>query len=151
MGSVRRANPMVDQHKPNWHVSDTQRSCARAVRRAMSASSAASCLHMGFEGVSLRRQTPVGAYLVACVRHAAKLTVEGDGGRHFEPGIILRHARRDACLTAQGVVGLNNLDAMPNKTGGLKAAVAPGPPAPSPTLLRKRRRGPGHAGREDVP
>ena len=102
-----------------------------------------------FRGASLRTQTPVGWYL-ARVGHAAKLIVEGDGGQHFEPAMILRHTRQDACLTAQ--VGLTDLNAMRNKTGVREAAVAlAGSPAPCPALLPKRGRGPGHAGREDAP
>jgi very-short-patch-repair endonuclease len=151
-----RANPMVDQkHQPKWHVLDEQRRNARAVRRKMTAERIVcdNAPAHRIQGVSLPRHTPVGRYLVGFVCHAAKLIVELDGGQHFEPTTLVRHARRDACLTVQGcgVVGFNNLDVVKNEAGVLEAAVALGG-SPSPSLtLPKPGRGRGPAGREDAP
>jgi very-short-patch-repair endonuclease len=150
---------MVDQkHQPKWHVCvlDKQRRNARAVCRKMTGERIVrdNAPAHGFQGVSSPRHTPVGRYLVGFVCHAAKLIVEVDGGQHFEPPPLLRHARRDACLMVQscGVVGFNNLDVINNEAAVLEAAVElGGSPSPSLTLPRKPGRSPGPAGREDVP
>jgi very-short-patch-repair endonuclease len=96
-----------------------------------------------FQGVSLRRQTPVARYVADFVCHAATLIIEVEGGQ-----------RRNACRTAQarGIVGFNNLDVMKNTAGGPAAiAVAlSGSPPPCLTLPRKQASAAGHAGREDV-
>jgi very-short-patch-repair endonuclease len=82
------------------------------------------------------------------------LIVEVDS-QHFEPKTMVRGARQDGYLAARGcgVVRFNNLSVFKNKAGGLEAiAVAlGGSETPSLTLCRSRERGPGHAGREDVP
>jgi very-short-patch-repair endonuclease len=148
---------MVDQkHQPKWHVLDKQRRNASAVRRKMTAERIVcdNAPAHRFQGVSLPTHTPVGRYLVGFVCHAAKLIVEVDGRQHLKPTTLVRHARRDACLMVQGcgVVGFNNLDVIKNEAGVLEAAVAlGGSPSPSLTLPRKPGRGPGPAGREDVP
>jgi hypothetical protein len=126
LGRIRgRANLMVDQkHQPKWHVSDKPRSNARAVRRKMPAER------------------------VICDNAPAHRF------QNFEPQTIVHHARRDAYFMAQacGVVGFNNVDVMKSTAGVLETAVAlGGSPSPSLTLPRERGRGPGHAGREDVP
>jgi very-short-patch-repair endonuclease len=148
---------MVDhKHQPKWHVLDEQRRNARAVRRKMTAERIVcdNAPAHRFQGVGLPTHTPVGRYLVGFVCPAAKLIVDVDGGQHFEPAALVRHARRDACLMVQGcgVVGFNNPDVIKNEAGVLEAAVAlAGSPSPSLTLPRKPGRGPGAAGREDAP
>jgi very-short-patch-repair endonuclease len=152
-GLVRsKANRMVDQkHKPKWHLSHRQRKNATPVRPKMTAEYISA--HR-FQGVSLRRQTPVARCVADFVSDAAKFIVDVEGGQYFEPETIVRPARRNACLTAQGcgVVDFNNLDVMKN-TVGVPAATAvalSGSPPPCLTLPRRRGIGPGHAGREDV-
>jgi very-short-patch-repair endonuclease len=150
---------MVDQkQKPKWHVSEKQRSNARALRRDMTEAERIIWYNVRahrFQSASFRRQTPIGPYVADFVCHAAKLIIEVDGGQHFEPGNIVRDARRDAYLTAQGyrVLRFNNLDVMKNKAGVLEtiAAALGGSEAPSLTLPRKRGRGLGRACRKDVP
>ena len=92
-----------------------------------------------FQGVSFRRQAPIGPYIVDFVCHAAKLIIEVDGGQHFEPESVVRDARRDAYLAAQGyrVLRFNNLDVMTNKSGVLDTIAAALGRAPSLTLPRK--------------
>ena len=158
-GPIRgRANQMVDQqHKPKWHVSEKQGSNARAVRREMTEAERIICRNVcapRSRGISFRRPAPAGPYVVDFVRHAAKLIVDVDGGQRFEPQTIVRDARRDAHLAwGRGVVRFDNRDVMKNKARVLEeSAVAfGGSETPSPTLHRTRERGPGHAGREDVP
>jgi very-short-patch-repair endonuclease len=150
---------MVDQkQKPKWHVSEKQRSRAKALRRDMTDAERIIRYNVRahrFQSASFRRQTPIGPYVADFVCHAAKLIIEVDGGQHFEPGNIVRDARRDAYLTAQGyrVLRFNNLDVMKNKAGVLDtiAAALGSSEAPSLTLPRKRGRGLGHACGEDVP
>ena len=105
-----------------------------------------------FQGVSFRRQAPIGPYIVDFVCHAAKLIIEVDGGQHFEAKNIVRDMRRDTYLAAQGyrVLRFNNLDVMTNKSGVLDTIAAALGRAPSLTLPRKRGRGLGTR-REDLP
>jgi very-short-patch-repair endonuclease len=146
---------MVDQkYTPKWHVSQEQRSNARAVRHEMTEAEHIICGNVRarrFRGVSLRRQAVVGPCVVGFVCHAAQLS----GDQHFEPKTMVRNARRDACLAAPGcgVVRFNNQDVIKIKAGVLEeiAVALGGSEAPSPTLRRSRGRGPGQAGREDVP
>jgi very-short-patch-repair endonuclease len=150
---------MVDtDKKPKWLVSEKQRANARALRRNMTEAERIIWYNVRAhrsQGESFRRQTPIGPYVVDFVCHAAKLIVEVAGGQHFEPENIMRDARRDAYLRAQGyrVLRFNTLDVMKNKAGVLEtiAAALRGSEAPSLTLPRKRGRGLGHACREDVP
>ncbi len=150
---------MVDKNqKPKWRVSDKLRNNARALRRDMTEAERIIWYNVRahrFLGAGFRRQTPIGPYVVDFVSHAAKLIIEVDGGQHFEPENIVRDARRDAFLTAQGyrVLRFNNLDAMKNKAGVLEtiAAALGGSEAPSLTLPLKRGRGLRRACREDAP
>jgi very-short-patch-repair endonuclease len=150
---------MIDQkQKPKWHVSEKQRSNAKALRRDMTDAERIIWYNgraHRFQGTSFRRQTPIGPYVVDFVSDAAKLIIEVDGGQHFESGNIVRDARRDAYLAAQGyrVLRFNNLDVMKNKAGVLEtiAAAIGGSEAPSLTLPRKRGRGLGHACGEELP
>jgi len=150
---------MVEKNeKPKWHVSEKQRSNARALRRDMTDAERIIWYNVRahrFQGTSFRRQTPIGPYVVDFICHAAKLIIEVDGGQHFETDNIVRDKRRDAYLAAQGyrVLRFSNLDIMKNRTGVLEtiAAALGGSEAPSLTLPRKRGRGLGHACGEDVP
>jgi very-short-patch-repair endonuclease len=136
---------MVDQkHKPKWHVSEKQRSNARAVRREMTEVERilrCNARPRRFRGVSLRTVAPL------C--HTARLIVERDGGQHFEPKTMGRNARRDRYLAAQrcGLVGFSHLDVMENKAGMLEEIAVALPRAQ--TVRCARGRGPGQAGCED--
>ena len=97
-------------------------------------------------GASFRRQTPIGPYIVDFVCHAAKLTIELDGGQHFESTQEQRDARRDAFLVGRGfrVLRFNNHDVMCNRQGVLEtiaAAFEEGPlPDPPPQAGEGARR-----------
>ena len=58
--------------------------------------------HLNAEGVRIRRQAPMGAYIVDFVCHSAKLVIELDGGGHAEPAQIAHDRRRDAWLATRG-------------------------------------------------
>jgi very-short-patch-repair endonuclease len=138
---------MVDQkYTPKWHVSQEQRSNARAVRREMTEAEhiiRGDVRARRFRGVSFRRQAVAGRG-ADFVCHAA----QSSGDQHFEPKTMVRNARRDACLAAPGC----GVVRFKNAAGVLEeiAVALGGSEAPSPTLRRSRGRAPGHAGREDV-
>ena len=50
----------------------------------------------------IRRQAPMGRYVLDFVHHGARLVIEVDGGRHDLPEAQLHDAERDAWLNAQG-------------------------------------------------
>jgi very-short-patch-repair endonuclease len=148
----------TQDQKPKWHVSDKLRSNARALRRDMTDAERIiwySVRAHRLQGASFRRQTPIGPYVVDFMCHAAKLIIEVDGGQHFESENMVRDARRDAYLAAQGyrVLRFNNLEVMTNKSGVLEtiASALGNSETPSLTLPRKRGRGQGSAGREELP
>src|SRR5215470_3283766 len=97
---------MADQfEKSKWRVSRTLRGRARALRHDMTDAErivwyALRAHRLG--GISFRRQTPIGPYVVDFVCHAAKLVIEVDGGQHFEPKHVAYEARRRAYLAGQG-------------------------------------------------
>jgi very-short-patch-repair endonuclease len=64
----------------------------------------------------IRRQAPMGRYVVDFVHHGAKLVIEVDGGRHELPEEQLHDAERDAWLNAQGyrVLRIRDRDAFGN-------------------------------------
>ena len=53
-------------------------------------------------GIHVRRQAPIGRYIVDFAIHSAGLVVEVDGEHHFTAAQMARDARRDAWLAAQG-------------------------------------------------
>ena len=53
-------------------------------------------------GVHVRRQAPIGPYVVDFVIQASKLIIEVDGEHHFLPGQMRRDAARDQWLSARG-------------------------------------------------
>jgi len=50
----------------------------------------------------IRRQAPIGRYIVDFVQHSARLVIEVDSGWHDHPEAQLRDAERDAWLAEQG-------------------------------------------------
>ena len=53
-------------------------------------------------GLNIRRQAPIGSYIVDFVSHAARLVIELDGPMHEEPDVNLRDAERTLWLNSQG-------------------------------------------------
>ena len=53
-------------------------------------------------GLHVRRQAPIGSYVVDFVIHAQKLAIEVDGEHHFQPERQKLDMRRDAWLKGQG-------------------------------------------------
>ena len=90
--------------------------------------------------LNIRRQLPIGPYLVDFVRHAADLVFEVDGGVHRLPDVAARDAVRTAWLEARGytVLRFTNEEVLANleSVAGVICAAAAPPSQPSP-----RRRG----------
>jgi very-short-patch-repair endonuclease len=133
-----------------WRVSERLRDNAKALRRDMTNAERIIWYNVRahrFQGLGFRRQEPIGPYIVDFICHAVKLIIEIDGGQHFEPGNIVRDARRDAYLRAQGyrVLRSNNHEVMTNKPGVLATIAAACGQAPSLAFPRKRGRGQGSA------
>jgi len=128
-------------NSPNWQVNKRTRTNARTLRRNLT--DAERIIWYGLrahrlKGVSFRRQTPIGPYIVDFVSHSAKIVIEIDGGQHFEAAHEKRDARRDRFLASKGyrVLRFNNHDVMKNRVGVLEriASVlgdAPSPPSPA--------------------
>ena len=53
-------------------------------------------------GVHVRRQAPIGPYVVDFVVQSSKLVIEVDGGQHFLPEQMRRDAIRDEWLSDRG-------------------------------------------------
>lgn len=77
----RLRRDMTDGEKRLW-------SCLRELKKAY--------------GVHVRKQVPIGPYVVDFAVHSAKLVIEVDGHFHFEGDGPLKDARRDAGLKEAG-------------------------------------------------
>jgi very-short-patch-repair endonuclease len=62
--------------------------------------------HLEVTDTHFRRQAPIGPYVVDIACHAAKLTVELDGGAHLAPDVAARDAERQAWLESRGYLVL---------------------------------------------
>jgi very-short-patch-repair endonuclease len=133
---------MSDAPNPRrWQLTERSRTRARALRRNLT--DAERLIWYGvrahrLNGISFRRQAPIGPYIVDFVSHAAKLVVEIDGGQHFEDEHEKRDTRRDRFLERKGyrVLRFSNHDVMSNRMGVLEriaeVAQAAAPSLPSP-------------------
>jgi very-short-patch-repair endonuclease len=137
---------MVDVLRaPAWQVSTKQRTRARRLRRDLTDAERiiwnairAHRLH----GMSFRRQTPIGPFIVDFVCHTAWLIIEIDDGQHYEAENTKRDAQRDAFLGSKGyrILRFNNHEVMTNRHGVLQTIATAIVHAPSPPLPRKRGR-----------
>ena len=87
-------------------------------------------------GLSFRRQVPIGRYIVDFVCQERRLIIEVDGGQHAENA---RDAERDRWIASKGyrVLRFWNHDVLRNRTGVLEmimivAAAAEYTPLPNP-------------------
>jgi len=85
------------------------------------------------EGISFRRQTPIGPYIVDFASHTAKLIIEIDGGQHFEIGQEARDRKRDAFLAAKGfrVIRFNRVGVLETIAAAVREVRAPSLPSPA--------------------
>ena len=75
---------------------------ARRLRRSMTASERVLWEALRRLNLHIRRQAPLGRYVVDFVHHGARLVIEVDGGRHDLPDAQINDAERDAWLAVQG-------------------------------------------------
>jgi very-short-patch-repair endonuclease len=138
---------MAEQKSPIWKVSSRLRSNARVLRKNSTDAERllwSEIRDHRMQGLSFRRQVPIGNYIADFVCHAAKLVIELDGGQHFSDQSEQADAARSAVIEAQGfkVLRFSNHDVMTNRAGVLETiAAAVAARAPTLTLPRKRERG----------
>jgi very-short-patch-repair endonuclease len=79
-----------------------------------------------FHGLSFRRQSPMGPYIVDFACHERRLVLAIDGGQHGTSPGLARDDRRDAWLAARGyrVLRFWNNEVLDNFEGVLTAIVA---------------------------
>jgi very-short-patch-repair endonuclease len=138
---------MAEEQRPTWKVSSRLRSNARELRKNSTEAERILWSQLRdhrLNGVSFRRQVPIGNYVADFVCHPAKLTIELDGGQHFSDDQEAADARRSAIIEAKGfrVLRFSNHDVMTNRSGVLETiAAAVAASTPTLTLPRKRERG----------
>jgi|SRR5690349_427727 len=94
---------------PHVAVSEQQRHKAKHLRRAMTRAEVLLWRYLKahhLDGISFRRQAPMGRYVVDFVCHAAHLIVELDGETHDFDARQQHDAVRDAWLRSRGYVVL---------------------------------------------
>jgi very-short-patch-repair endonuclease len=55
-----------------------------------------------YYGIHVRKQTPIGPYIVDFAIHSNRLIIEVDGEHHFTPEGLRRDVKRDEWLAAKG-------------------------------------------------
>ena len=92
---------------PHAAVSEQQRHRAKHLRRAMTRAETLLWRYLKahhLDGISFRRQAPMGRYVVDFVCHAARVVVELDGESHDFDARQQHDAVRDAWLASRGYV-----------------------------------------------
>ena len=91
----------------------------------------------------VRRQVPIGRYVVDFAIHSARLIIEVDGPHHELPGRPERDAERDLWLRSQNYVVLRfSADAVIGNPDAIAASIlAAAAPPPSPALPPSRGKG----------
>ena len=147
-GSAASEVTMVEQKSPIWKVSSRLRSNARVLRKNSTDAERllwSEIRDHRMQGLSFRRQVPIGNYIADFVCHAARLAIELDGGQHFSDDQEAADARRSAIIEAKGfrVLRFSNHDVITNLSGVLETiAAAVAASTPTLTLPRKREREP---------
>jgi very-short-patch-repair endonuclease len=94
---------------PHSAVTPLQRNRAKSLRRTMTRAETLLWRYIKAEhldGLSFRRQAPIGAYIVDFVCHDAKIIVELDGDSHDFEQRIRHDEARDAWLSTRGYLVL---------------------------------------------
>jgi very-short-patch-repair endonuclease len=91
--------------------------------------------------LNIRRQAPLGPYIVDFVSHAGKLVIEVDGYHHSLPERMAADLERDGWLKLHGyrVLRVSALEAC-NEPGSIAERIAAELSPPSPTVRRARIR-----------
>jgi very-short-patch-repair endonuclease len=111
---------------PHSPVSKVQRGRAKQLRQTMTHTERLLWRYLKaghLDGLSFRRQSPMGPYIVDFVSHATKVVVEVDGESHDFASQLERDRIRDAWLAARGyaVLRFSNGDVLRNLEGVLLA------------------------------
>jgi very-short-patch-repair endonuclease len=126
---------------PHSAVSPLLRSRAKSLRQTMTRAETLLWRYIKahrIDGLSFRRQAPMGAYIVDFVCHDRRIVVELDGETHDFEERLKRDQRRDAWLATRGYVILRftNHDVLSNLEGvvtviseAAKARVRGAPPS----------------------
>ncbi|OYX34325.1 MAG: hypothetical protein B7Y99_05620 [Caulobacterales bacterium 32-69-10] len=88
-------------HEAHHHASGAV-GRARSLRRAMTLPEKLLWADLRKLDLNIRRQAPMGRYVVDFVSHAARLVIEVDSARHDLPEDQLHDAERTAWLASQG-------------------------------------------------
>jgi len=128
---------------PHNPVSPKQLGSARRLRRSMTDAERALWKRLRahrFRHTGVRRQTPIGPYIVDFVCHKTKLVIEIDGGQHTQAAQSAADQQRTAWLVKRGyrVLRFWNNEVLKNMDGVLdqiETALRATPP--SLTLPRK--------------
>jgi very-short-patch-repair endonuclease len=113
---------------PHGEVSGRQRSAAKKLRRDLTDAERKLWYLLRsrrFEGVTFRRQVPVGPYIVDFAAHRLRLIVEVDGGQHLLPKNLMKDRVRDEWLRGRGykVLRFSNEDVLTNLDAVVRALV----------------------------
>ncbi len=102
----------------------------RRLRREMTVSEKKLWVVLRALQLPIRRQAPIGRYLVDFAIHSAGLIIEVDGGRHDLPEAQLHDATRDEWLRSQGyrVLRFRNEQALNDPDGVVEAILETLPP-----------------------
>jgi len=109
---------------PHSAVSKTHRNKAKHLRRTMTRAETLLWRYLKadhLEGLSFRRQTPMGPYIVDFVCHTGRLVIEVDGESHDFAERLLNDQSRDAWLASPGysVLRFTNGEVLKNLEGAL--------------------------------
>jgi len=134
---------------PHAAVSEQQRNRAKHLRRAMTRAETLLWRYLKanhLDGLSFRRQAPMGRYVVDFVCHAARIVVELDGESHDFDSQQQRDAMRDAWLASRGyaVLRFTNKQVLSSLEGVLtviRGAASARDPSTPPSLSLPRHKG----------
>ncbi len=123
-GPGERARGSRKHSGANDSMSTTQRDRARALRKGMTDAERRLWYHLraGRLGVHVRRQAPIGPYIVDFAAIDRRLVVELDGGQHAEPDQADYDKARTAYLEGRGfrVLRFWNNEVLENTEGVLE-------------------------------
>ncbi|WP_245454243.1 endonuclease domain-containing protein [Aquabacter cavernae] len=113
----------------SWRVQTGQRKHARRLRAGQTDAEQSlwSALRAHrLEGLSFRRQHPIGPFIADFACLPCRLVVELDGGQHYMISGRARDSRREAMLNELGflVLRFSNLDVLENRDGVLEVIAA---------------------------
>lgn len=128
----------MNRHFPNY--SEALVPYARKLRRNMTdAERKLWSLVRGRQlGVKIRRQVPIGRYIVDFLCQEKKLIIELDGGQHYTPDGLKRDKARDEFLRGLGytVLRISNIDMMKHADSVLEEVHSHLQMAASPSTIR---------------